>query len=401
MASESNFAYRAVDAAGRERKGVIAAGNDAEAFMVLRAQGLAPMSIKPAKSKAQQAGAMLTNRESADLLVNLGELLLAGADIRTALAILGARADRPALERVCQQLSRDIGGGEALDQAFGRSFGRNQALVAALVAAGEASGDLPGSLKRASEMIDARLKLRDQLVSVLAYPIFVFFSAVAALLMILLVIVPTLAPLVADFGGEPPLSMRMMIVASNGLRTLGPLVIATILALATLLTVAARLQWLTAPFERMLLDGLVRRTTSSVIYGGFSIALGTMLTAGAPMNEALRLATRAVGTGVARARLDVVGVKVRQGEALSAALSQVPGFPNAIVRLAAVGEASSMLGQMLSRGGSLEEDGALRRIRAVGQIAGPALIVLMGGFLGLLMAGLLSGISQMGQASLS
>lgn len=400
MASQ-NFAYRAVDSAGRDRKGLIEAGNDAEAFMLLRAQGLAPMSIKPAGAKAGQAVSSLTNRESADLLVNLAELLLAGADIRTALAILGARADRTSVERVCQDLSRDIGGGEALDRAFGRAFGRNQALVAALVAAGEASGDLPGSLRRVSEMIDARLKLREQLISVLAYPTFVFVSAIAALLMILLVIVPTLSPLVADFGGDPPATMKMMMIASDALRQLGPVLIALLLALAVGLVLAARLQWLTAPFERLLLDGPARRTMSSIVYGGFSIALGTMLTAGAPMNEALRLATRAVNTGVARQRLDVVGVKVRQGEALSAALGQVKGFPNAIVRLAAVGEASSMLGQMLSKGGTLEEDGALRRIRAVGQIAGPALIVLMGGFLGLLMAGLLSGISQMGQASFS
>lgn len=399
MASQ-NFAYRAVDSAGRDRKGLIEAGNDAEAFMLLRAQGLAPMSIRPAGAKAGQPVSSLTNRESADLLVNLAELLLAGADIRTALAILGARADRTSVERVCQDLSRDIGGGEALDRAFGRAFGRNQALVAALVAAGEASGDLPGSLRRVSEMIDARLKLREQLVSVLAYPTFVFVSAIAALLMILLVIVPTLSPLVADFGGDPPATMKMMMIASDALRQLGPLLIALLLALAVGLILAARLQWLTAPFERLLLDGPARRTMSSIVYGGFSIALGTMLTAGAPMNEALRLAARAVNTGVARQRLDLVGVKVRQGEALSAALSQVKGFPNAIVRLAAVGEASSMLGQMLSKGGTLEEDSALRRIRAVGQIAGPALIVLMGGFLGLLMAGLLSGISQMGQNSL-
>jgi len=400
MASETAFRYLAIDASGRQRQGVVAAASDAEAFMLLRADGLSPLSIRPAASRQAKTGE-LRNREAADLLSNLAELLTAGADIRTALSILGSRAERSAVQSVCQALARDIGGGEALDVAFGRSFGRNRALVAALVAAGEASGDLPGSLRRTAQMIDARLKLVEQLVSILAYPGFVLLSGVAALLVILLVIIPTLAPLVADFGGDPPLALGLMIKASDGLRAYGVWLLAALgLGLFSLVT-AIRLRWLTAPFERLLLGGPIKKTFSAVIYGGFSVALGTMLSAGAPMNEALRLATRAVGLGLARSRLETVGVKVRQGESLSTALSQVPGFPSAIVRLATVGEASSTLGQMLVRGGTLEEDGALRRIRTVGQVAGPALIVALGMFLGLLMAGLLSGISQMGQVNLN
>ncbi len=400
MADGRAFAYGALDTAGRERRGAVEAASEAEAFMMVRAEGLSPIWIKPARLRRKASVGDLRDRECADLLGNLADLLLAGADIRTALAIIAARAERPVVQRVCQGLSRDIGGGEALDRAFGRNLGKQQALVSALVAAGEAAGDLPGALRRTAQMIEARLKLREQLISVLAYPSFVLGSAVIAVLVILLVIIPTLAPLVSDLGGEPPAAMRIMIHASDFLRDFGPLLLLAGLVGGGLVTAAFRLGWLTRPFERLMLDGPVRRTVSAVVFGGFSIALGAMLTAGAPMGEALRLATRAVGFNLARSRLEVVGVKVRQGESLSAALGQVAGFPGAVVRLAAVGEASSMLGEMLTRGGALEEETALRRIRTIGQIAGPALIVGLGAFLGLLMAGLLSGISQMGQAGL-
>jgi len=402
MAEVRAFAYSALDGRGRERRGALEAASEAEAYMLVRGEGLSPIWIKPAGKAGKVAVGELRDRECADLLANLADLLLAGADIRTALSIIAARADRPAMQRVCQGLSRDIGGGEALDRAFGRNLGRrHQALASALVAAGEASGDLPGALQRIAQMIEARLKLQEQLVSVLAYPGFVLLSAVAAVLVILLVIIPTLAPLMADLGGKPPPVMNLMIAASAGLQDNGAVLLVAALALAALLVTAFRAGWLTRPFERLLLDGLARRTVSSVVYGGFSIALGSMLTAGAPMGEALRLATRAVGFGLARTRLETVGIKVRQGEALSTALGEVAGFPTAIVRLAAVGEASSLLGEMLTRGGLLEEEGALRRIRTVGQLAGPALIVCLGAFLGLVMAGLLSGIGQMGQMSIS
>ena len=108
------------------------------------------------------------------------------------------------------------------------------------------------------------------------------------------------------------------------------------------------------------------------------------------MSEALRL----------RTRLEPVAQAVRQGQALSVALGVVKAFPPAITRLAAIGEASGALGLLLARAGKLEEETALRRIEAVGRLLGPALIVALGGMIGLLMAGLLSGVSQSGGAAL-
>ena len=65
-----------------------------------------------------------------------------------------------------------------------------------------------------------------------------------------------------------------------------------------------------------------------------------------------------------------------------------------------MGEASGALGAMLARAGQMEEDAAIRRIEAAGRILRPALIVVLGALIGLLMAGLLSGISQLGDAAL-
>jgi type II secretory pathway component PulF len=152
--------------------------------------------------------------------------------------------------------------------------------------------------------------------------------------------------------------------------------------------------------ERALLDGPFRRTASGLVFGAVAIALGNMLSAGASMSEALRLATRSAPSKLARERLDPVAQAVRQGQPLSAALEQVKSFPDAIIRLATVGEASGALGAMLTRGGKIEEDAALKRIEATGRILGPALIVGLGAIIGLMMGGLLTGLSQLGQSAL-
>lgn len=399
--ADQHFSYVAIDRAGRRVRGLVAASGDAEAFEQLRRDGFSPLRLKarrvaPAKPKTQGLGA----RETAEFLSGLSELLRAGADIRTALSILGARFEKPALKQMGETLSGDIAGGEPLDRAFARAFQASQPFVAPMVAAGETAGDLPGGLQRASDVIMSRLKLRDQLVTVLAYPLFVLATAIGALFVILLYIVPSIAPLATELGSEPPAALALMIAASDFLRAnLRNLLLGVAAGMLAVL-VSGRAGLLSRPLDRLLLDGPARRTVTGVVFGGFAQSLGAMIAAGAPVADALRLAIRTVPMAGARRRLEPVTQAVRQGEFLSGALSDVRGFPSAILRLTAVGEASNAVGPMLQRSGRMEEEAGLRRIETVGRIAGPALIVLLGAVLGVMLAGLLSGVSQMGQSAL-
>jgi type II secretory pathway component PulF len=304
------------------------------------------------------------------------------------------------LRQLARTLIEDISSGEALDSAFARGFRGGQGFIASMVSAGEASGDLPGGLQRSAEILTSRLKLREQLISVLAYPTFVLVSAIGAVFVILLFIVPSIAPLAEDAGAAPPLALQILILCSDALRTnlkwLGAG--AAVLALTAFLMIRAGL--VRDPLETLLLDGPARRTARAIVFGGFVVSLGTMLGAGAPVTDALRLARRGVMLRIAQRRLESLVPLVRQGQPLSVALDGVKGVPPSVIRLAAVGENSNALGRMLVRSGRLEEEAALRRIESFGRIAGPALIVFLGLLLGVLMAALLSGVSQMGQSAL-
>lgn len=402
MAEPAEYRFAAVGPDGRRRKGVIAAPDAAAAFEQLRRDGFSPTSLRPlrAAQPTRTNGGQLRQREAAEFLSSLAELLRAGADIRTALSILGSRFERPAVRVVCEQLAAAISGGEALERAFAARFEPRYSFVAPLVAAGEATGDLPGGLQRAGDILTSRLKLRDQLVSVLAYPSFVFVSAIAAVFVILLFIVPTIAPLAEEAGGEPPAALAALLQASTFLKASYQWLLVGALGGLIGLLLAARAQLLSRVFERLLLDGFARRTVAGIVFGAFAVSLGTMLAAGAPISDALRLAIRTTPYSGARRRLEPVMADVREGQTLSEALIRVAAFPPALIRLVAVGEASNMVGPMLMRAGRLEEEAALKRIEIAGQLAGPALIVLLGALLGVLMGGLLSGVSQMGQAAL-
>lgn len=402
--TERLFQYVAIDGAGRRQKGSVSAANDGVVFERLRRDGLSPVSIRVLGQARPQAakdgGGRLTDREMAAFLFDLAALLKAGADMRASLSLLSARSRQPGMQDLCRKLNVEISGGGALDQAFERHLKKNQAFVAALIAAGEAAGDLSAGFQRAAELLESRIKLKDQLVSSLSYPAFILLSTIAAVFIILLFVVPSLAPLVDQGQGETPFALGVLIAASNFLRsnlaTLGVLA----LVAAGGLFLAGRMGLLTKWLDRLMLDGPAQATINGFVYGGFATSLGNMLSAGAPMSDALKLAVRAVGSHAARQRLDPVVQAVRQGQSLSSALDRVGRFPVSIAKLAAVGEASGALGAMLARAGKLEEDAAIRKLEAVVRIAGPALIVGLGGLIGLLMASLLSGVSQIGQSAL-
>lgn len=398
--AEPSFEYTAFDATGKRLRGKLLAPSEHAAFERLRRQGLSPTHIRPAQAGRQTPFApALSDRESAELLNSLADLLAAGADIRAALAVLGDRSDNGPVRRVCRQLAEQISGGEALDVVFARNLATRHAFVAALIAGGEAVGDLPAALRRSGQMLEAGLKLRDQLVGALAYPAFVLVSTLAAMAVLMLFVIPTLEPLVEEGAGANSI-LSVLFGASLFLRQNGPLLGGLAAGLGLFGLVAGRIGLLADMIDRLLLWGPARRSAAALVFGGFSIALGGMLAAGTPMSDALRLATRGVRSQAGRRRLEPVAHAVRQGQALSVALQQVPGFPPSIRRLVAVGEASGALGAMLSRGGELEEAAAIRRIELASRLLGPALIVVMGGLIGLMMAGVLSGVTELGQAAL-
>ena len=397
-----HFGYVAIDAAGRRVRGTMAARNEAVAFEQLKRQNLTPLSLRPgqaASGRNPRAG-RLSDREAGELLSDLAELLGAGSDMRAALSVIMAKSERKAVRGACRALLAEISGGGGLEQAFAKALGDRQTFIPALIAAGEASGDLARGIGRGAEMLASQTRLRDQLVSSLSYPAFVLFTAVLAVTAILLFVIPALAPLVEQPDQSPPLIMRMLIITSGLVRSHSVLLGSAAASLAATGVILGRVGLLGRSLDWLALHGPFRRTAAGLLFGSFAISIGNMLAAGAPMADALRLAIRSIRSPLARKRIEPVAQLVRQGRALSDCLGRVDGFPQSIVRLAAIGEASGGLGPMLSRAGRLEEEAALRRIEAAGRLIGPALIILLGGLIGLLMGGLLSGVTQIGDSAL-
>lgn len=211
----------------------------------------------------------------------------------------------------------------------------------------------------------------------LSYPLFVMATAIAAFLVILLLVVPALAPLLetVEPGGFNALvfldAISRFLIANRWLLLAGMAIGVASLAAAAVSGL------LRVPLERLLLDGPLRSTTRSLVFVEFATNLGGVLASGAAIGEALRLATRTVSITLARERLSGVSGLVREGERLSAALARTPGMPEGVIALAEIGEETGQLGALLEQTGQLGEARALKRIEQIGRLLGPMLIVVL------------------------
>ena len=394
------FQYKAVGLDGKARQGVISAMSEADAYRQLRADNLSPVTLRPSRPKTARASNLarlfggpakgFNEASLEEVFSSLAVLLRAGADIRTALSVLGT--DNEALREVGQAIL----GGTSVEGAFAGVIPSVYTHLRGLIAAGEARGDLASGLDAASRVLSTGRKIRAQLFDALSYPTFVFVTAIAALCVILLVVVPAIAPLLQDTNKDLPLYFRAIVFLSDALQVGWMYLLCGLVVGGVLIWFGWRYGGLRAWLEGWMLNGPINGIVRGLVFGGFAKTLGDSLSSGATVTEALRLCQRGVGNAEARKRLEIIVTSVRQGRRLSEALRQVEGFPSPITRLCEVGEASSMLGPMLTKAGEREETQALARIDKLSKVLGPALIVALGGLIGGLMGGVLTALTDIG-----
>jgi general secretion pathway protein F len=395
------FRYVALDAAGEKRRGTLAAGSLHAAANLLRARQLAPLSLREAWA-SPWAGAQappLKGAQLAELLFSLGRLLRGGANLRGALSVISG-ADAPSRQReTCLKLQEMVGAGHSLAEAFERVLGGGA--VAAFVAAGERAGELGPALDAASNLIRRDLELRSKIVAALSYPAFITVAFVGALAMLIFVVAPSIAPLLSEVGGSPPMILRVLVAVQATMASYGAGLAFVAAALFSALLLAARAGLFAAACDRAVLDGPLRSLSRRLLYGQAASVIGRLMAAGAPAPEALRLGSAVMANGLARQRLERAAAAIFAGSTLSSSLALCEGFPPEVLRMATLGEGAGELGPMLMNAGELAQANALQNLERLSKWLAPSLIVALGALIGMMMASLLGALNSLGSAALN
>lgn len=325
-------------------------------------------------------------------------LLRAGVSLAPAVRMLERSSSHAAQIELLQQIHTDIEGGMPLSQALARHPAVFGPLHVSLVEAGENAGILAAMMERLACTLQRNEALRKRLRSALTYPCAVIAIATAVLALILLYVVPVFEDVFRAFGSELPWSTRTVLALSQGLTQLAP----WLLLLGLMLGLLARRHWQNQIWlrwwQRYVLDwpgiGSLLRDAAVTRWAH---TLSALLAAGIPLPEALPMAGRATGHAVYERINEHLQRRVAQGGRLSEAMAYTGRFPQLLVQLCATGEESATLDTLLANAAELMEENLERRLQSLTNLIEPAIIVTLGGAIGVILVAMYLPIFRLGQ----
>jgi general secretion pathway protein F len=373
------YAYRALTTTGRACAGVVDADSQQAAWQALRARGVYPTALREDR-EAAAGGRRVPAPELAAVTRQLALLVGSGVPVAEALEAATEATEHPRLVGALTRVRAGVREGRPLADALGDAAGVFPPLYRELVRASEAGGALAPVLTRLATHLERAAALRARLRATLAYPVVMAVAVMAVLAFLLTWVLPQMARLFEETGAPLPLAARALLAAGDVAARTWWLWLLALLAGA----LAAR-AWVATPTGRARLDGWVLdlpiagRLVRAAALTRVTHTLSTLLAGGVRLEAALDLAVGAAGNARIAAALAAAREAVRQGQPLAPALRASGVFPAPLLRLVATGERSGGLADALAHAADHLDAEVERDVAAVTALAEPALVLLMGG----------------------
>jgi general secretion pathway protein F len=399
----SDFDYLALDTAGRERRGSVRAASVDDARASLSARKLYVVRVEPATGAV--APPLLSRSlvfrkklgaKQLTLFTRQLATLIQVSPLEESLRTIGRQSEKEQVRTILLSVHAGVLEGRRLSEAMSREAASFPPLYRAMVAAGESSGTLPQILDRLADLLERQAQVRSKVTSALAYPIILAIVASFVVMALMIFVVPRVVEQFEDVGQELPLLTRIVIGLSEFLANWWWALALAIVAAALLFGRALREETLRLRFDRTLLRlPLIGRLLRDLHAARMARTLSTMVASRLPLLEGLKLTTQTVHNRALRGASADITEAIRTGGSLSAALRRAAVFPPLLVYLAASGEASGKLDIMLERAADyLEREFDTFTATALSLLE-PAIIVVMGGIVALIVLSILLPILQL------
>ncbi|MDX2079755.1 MAG: type II secretion system F family protein [Terrimicrobiaceae bacterium] len=396
------YTYVALDARGQETTGVVEAESQNAAVGQLRQSGYFPKSIAE-EGKGPKIKAKSPTKTSAvrkDIKINipflqkktvkpktlmiftrqLATLIDAGLPLLRGLTVLSKQEPDPVLKGVIINLAESVQGGGTFSESLGGHPKIFNKLYVNMVKAGELGGVLELVLLRLAEFQEKAQKIKNKVVAAMFYPIIVLIIAIVILAFLLVFIVPKFEAIFADMlGGKPlPALTQFVIGASNLVKDNVLAIIGAVIGLVILIKVLGRTKKgqvfldnvkLRAP----LFGDLTRKSSIS----RFSRTLGTLVTSGVPILQALNITRETAGNAVIADAITKVHDSVKEGESIVNPLEASGVFPPMVISMIDVGEETGQLPEMLLKVAEVYDDEVDNAVAGLTSLLEPIMIVFL------------------------
>ena len=343
--------------------------------------------MPPVKSAAEKASAKaktpkIGKVKSKDLAVftrQFSVMIDAGLPLVQCLEILASQQESKNFAAALRGVRESVESGSTLANALRLYPKIFDDLYTNMVEAGETGGILDGILRRLSSYIEKAVKLKRAVQSAMIYPVAVLVIAGGVIMLLLWKVVPIFATLFTGLGSALPLPTRIVIGLSHIVATFAWIVIAGTCGL-----VYALKRYYATPNGRMTIDRIILKIPvlgmlmRKISVARFTRTLGTLITSGVPMLEALDITARTSGNAVVEQALFEVRRKVEAGQTIVDPLKATEVFPNMVVQMIGVGEQTGALDNMLQKVADFYEDEVDAAVADLLTAMEPMIILILG-----------------------
>jgi type IV pilus assembly protein PilC len=383
----SQFLWEAKTKSGETKKGEMEALDSEAVNARLKSLGLNPTKVR--RKGALDGDITLPGMGGVtgkDILVftrQFATMIDAGLPLVQCLDILASQMDNPAFKKVLLAIKGKVEQGSTFADALKEHPKVFDELYVQLCAAGEVGGILDTILNRLAAYREKNEKLKRKVKGAMTYPAIVILVAVGVTALLLLKVTPVFAAMFADFGSELPAPTQFVVDLSAWAEAYWLHVVGSIA------TVAFSFSWSYKQpkgrkfwdkvFLKMPLFGPVIR---KVAVARFTRTLGTMISSGVPILDALEVTAKTAGNRTVEEAIYYVRGKIAEGKNISAPLLETKVFPSMVVQMIGVGEATGAMDTMLNKIADFYDDEVDTAVAALTSMIEPLLMVFLGGVVG-------------------
>jgi type IV pilus assembly protein PilC len=406
------YDYVALDNRGKETKGTVEAASQNEAIGRVKDMQLFPTKIietekvqeKKASKQKSRPKAGGKKRGKLDMQINikipglggkvkpkvlttftrqLATLVDAGLPLLRGLRVLEKQERNSTLRRILGELALSIEGGSTFSEALAQHPKVFNRLFVNMVKAGELGGVLEVVLKRLAEFSEKAQKIKGKVKAALFYPIAVLIVAVGILTLLLVMVIPRFKDVFAGMGVKLPGFTVFVLACSDTVRlhfipTVLIVTVFVVMFLMAIKTKVGRLLWdkfklKVPPF------GVV---VSKVAISRFTRTLGTLVSSGVPILQALTIVKETAGNVIISNAISQVHESVKEGETITSPLESSGVFPPMVVSMVDVGEQTGALPEMLLRIADNYDEEVDNAVASMTSLLEPIMIVFLAGIVG-------------------
>ncbi|NIA15231.1 MAG: type II secretion system inner membrane protein GspF [Nitrospiraceae bacterium] len=405
------FAYKALNKDGKQIFGIIDADTQALAINDVRTLGLYPTHVREARKSDEKRARKdkggiselyfggVKTKEIVVMTRQLATLIDAGLPLLRSLNVLIGQLKPSKLRDILREISSDVQSGSTFSEGLAKHPKVFDRLFVNMVRAGEVGGMLETVLNRLAMFMERRQALKRKVRGALVYPVAVVLIATGIVTFLLIKVVPVFAEIFSDFGAGLPKPTQFLVDAGNFIQYRWWMLLMIISGTVITIKLLSKSHSVKRVMDRVVLKmPLAGDLVTKVAVARFARTLGTLLTSGVPILQALKITRETIGNEVVQNAIQKVHDSIKEGDTIAAPLDEAKVFPTMVVNMIDVGEETGSLDSMLVKVADIYDAEVEAAVDAMLALMEPVIIIVLGGIIGFIVIALYLPIFSLGDA---